>query len=109
MQGDTASSQLFTATFGNVVRILEGDNIGVKTDGRQLHHLHFAYYIVLIRSNISKAERILAGFDKACGKIGLRLDLTKTMFMTNALVTHAPFTLNGVNISEFSVSVFLHC
>nr|CDJ94198.1 uncharacterized protein LOC100892795 [Haemonchus contortus] len=50
---------------------------------------------------------MLAEFDNACGKIGLRLNLTKTMFMKNGLVPDAPFTLNGKNISECSSYVYL--
>uniref|UniRef100_A0A0K0DAM6 Reverse transcriptase domain-containing protein n=1 Tax=Angiostrongylus cantonensis TaxID=6313 RepID=A0A0K0DAM6_ANGCA len=50
---------------------------------------------------------MLADFDKACGKIGLRLNLIKTMFMRNGLVSYAPFTLNGTNISECSSYVYL--
>uniref|UniRef100_A0A0K0DP25 Reverse transcriptase domain-containing protein n=1 Tax=Angiostrongylus cantonensis TaxID=6313 RepID=A0A0K0DP25_ANGCA len=50
---------------------------------------------------------MLAGFDKACGKIGLRLNLEKTMFMKNGLVSFAPFTLNGTNITECSSCVYL--
>ncbi|VDM62959.1 unnamed protein product [Angiostrongylus costaricensis] len=79
----------------------------VKIDGRQLHHLRFADDIVLITPNISKAERIIDDFDKAFGKIGLQLNLTKTMFMKNGLVSHAPFTLNGKNISECSSFIYL--
>ncbi|VDM54660.1 unnamed protein product [Angiostrongylus costaricensis] len=79
----------------------------VKIDGRQLHHLRFADDIVLITPNISQAERMLASFDRACGKIGLRLKLIKTMFMRNGLVSYAPFTLNGTNISECSSYIYL--
>uniref|UniRef100_A0A0K0D134 Reverse transcriptase domain-containing protein n=1 Tax=Angiostrongylus cantonensis TaxID=6313 RepID=A0A0K0D134_ANGCA len=50
---------------------------------------------------------MLADFDKGCGKIGLRLNLTKTMFMKNGLVSCAPFTLNETNISECCSYVFL--
>ncbi|XGW07546.1 hypothetical protein V3C99_010591 [Haemonchus contortus] len=63
--------------------------------------------IVLITPNIEQAERMLAEFDSACGKIGLKLNLTKTMFMRNGLVPDAPFTLNGTNISECSSYVYL--
>ncbi|XGW34883.1 hypothetical protein V3C99_018713 [Haemonchus contortus] len=63
--------------------------------------------IVLITPNIEQAERMLAEFDSDCGKIGLRLNLTKTMFMRNGLVPDAPFTLNGTNISECSSYVYL--
>uniref|UniRef100_A0A0K0CW74 Reverse transcriptase domain-containing protein n=1 Tax=Angiostrongylus cantonensis TaxID=6313 RepID=A0A0K0CW74_ANGCA len=84
------------------MRTLEGDNTGVKIDDRQLYHLRFAVDTVFITQDISQAERMLADFDKACGKIGLRLNLKKTMFMKNGLVSHAPFALNGRNISECS-------
>ncbi|VDM64267.1 unnamed protein product [Angiostrongylus costaricensis] len=46
-------------------------------------------------------------FDKACGKIGLRLNLTKMMFVKNGLVSHAPFTLNGTYTSECSSYIYL--
>uniref|UniRef100_A0A0K0DKS6 Reverse transcriptase domain-containing protein n=1 Tax=Angiostrongylus cantonensis TaxID=6313 RepID=A0A0K0DKS6_ANGCA len=81
--------------------------MGVKIDGRQTHHLRIAVDIVLIAPDISQAERMLADFVKACGKIGLRLNLKKTMFMKNGLVSFAPFTLNGANISECSSYVYL--
>uniref|UniRef100_A0A0K0DM67 Reverse transcriptase domain-containing protein n=1 Tax=Angiostrongylus cantonensis TaxID=6313 RepID=A0A0K0DM67_ANGCA len=48
-----------------------------KIDGQKLPHFGYAEDIVLITSNISKAERMLADFDKAYGKIGLRRNLTK--------------------------------
>uniref|UniRef100_A0A0K0DK19 Reverse transcriptase domain-containing protein n=1 Tax=Angiostrongylus cantonensis TaxID=6313 RepID=A0A0K0DK19_ANGCA len=71
-QGDTIFPKLFAATLENVMRTLKWDNIGVKIDGYQLHHLRFADDIVLITPDISQAERMLADFDKACGKIGHR-------------------------------------
>ncbi|KAE9415663.1 hypothetical protein Angca_005240, partial [Angiostrongylus cantonensis] len=106
-QGDTISPKLFTATLQNVMRTLGWDNMGMKINGRQLHHLRFADDIVLITPDISQAERMLADFDKACGRIGIRLNLTKTMFMKNGLVSFALFTLNGTNVSECSNYVYL--
>ncbi|VDM59428.1 unnamed protein product [Angiostrongylus costaricensis] len=84
------------------MRTLEWDNIGVKIDGRQLHHLGFDDDIVLITPNIIQAEPMLDNFDKARGKVGLRLNLTKTVLMRSGLVSYAPFMLNGTNISEWS-------
>ena len=52
-QGDTISPKLFIATLEYVMRKLEWDHMGVKVDGRQLHHLRFVDDIVLITSNIS--------------------------------------------------------
>ncbi|EYC30072.1 hypothetical protein Y032_0005g2433 [Ancylostoma ceylanicum] len=91
-QGDTVSPKLFTATLEDVMQRLEWDNMGVRVDGRLLHHLRFADDIVLITLNISQAECMLADFDNACGKIGLQLNLTETMFMRNGWVPDAPFS-----------------
>ncbi|KAK6736225.1 hypothetical protein RB195_019105 [Necator americanus] len=55
----------------NARRKLEWDDMGVKIDGRQLHHLRFADNIVLITPSISQAERMLTEFDETCGCIGL--------------------------------------
>nr|CDJ93641.1 unnamed protein product [Haemonchus contortus] len=101
-QGDTISSNLFNATLENIMRHLDCEDLGVKVYGRYLDHC-FVDDIVLITSNIEQAERMLAEFDNACGKIGLRLNLTKTMFMKKGLVPDAIFTLNGTNISECSI------
>ncbi|KAK6744293.1 hypothetical protein RB195_011163 [Necator americanus] len=89
------------------MRKLEWDDMGVKVDGRQLHHLRFADDIVLITPSMSQAERMLTEFDETCGRIGLQLNLQKTMFMRNGWVSDAPFTLNGTNISECTSYVYL--
>ncbi|EYC15640.1 hypothetical protein Y032_0036g3267 [Ancylostoma ceylanicum] len=81
--------------------------MGVRVDGRLLHHLRFADDIILITPSISQAERMLADFDDACGKIGLQLNLTKTMFMRNGWVPDAPFSLNKTIISKCSRYVYL--
>ncbi|VDP42005.1 unnamed protein product [Heligmosomoides polygyrus] len=48
------------------MREMEWEDIGVKADGRKLHHLCFADDIVLITPSISQAERMLADFDRVC-------------------------------------------
>ncbi|KAK6737802.1 hypothetical protein RB195_020106 [Necator americanus] len=106
-QGDTISPKIFTATLENAMRKLEWDDMGVKVDGRQLHHLRFADDIVLVTPSISQAERMLTEFDETCGCIGLQLNLQKTMFMRSGWVSDAPFTLNGTNISECTSYVYL--
>ncbi|KAK6735445.1 hypothetical protein RB195_018576 [Necator americanus] len=105
-QGDTISPKIFTATLENALRKLEWDDMGVKVDGRQLHHLRFADEIVLITPSISQEERMLTEFDETCGCNGLQLNLQKTMLMRNEWVC-APFTLNGTNISKCTSYVYL--
>ncbi|KAK6761031.1 hypothetical protein RB195_022193 [Necator americanus] len=67
------------------MRKLEWDDMGVKVDGRELHHLCFTDDIVPTTPNISQAEGMLTEFDE----------------------TYAPFTLNGTNISECTSYVYL--
>ncbi|KAK6745566.1 hypothetical protein RB195_011971 [Necator americanus] len=50
------------------MRGLEWEDMGVKVEGRHLHHLRFADDIVLITTSINQAERILAEFDDTCKK-----------------------------------------
>ncbi|VDP62700.1 unnamed protein product [Heligmosomoides polygyrus] len=89
------------------MRELEWEDMGVKVDGQQLHHLRFADAIVLTTPSISQAERMLADFDRVCGSLGLQLNLTKTMLMWNVQVSDASFSLNGSNTSECSSYVYL--
>ena len=90
------SPKLFTTALKDVMRRLEWGNDRVKIDARQLHHLRFADNIVLITSSISQAERMLADFDKACGKVGLRLNHTKTMFIKNGFFEGNLFDIKRV-------------
>ncbi|KAK6729480.1 hypothetical protein RB195_006494 [Necator americanus] len=99
-QGDVISPKIFTTTLENAMRKLEWDDMGVKVDGRKLHHLRSADDIVLIKPSISQAERMVTEFDETCRCIGLLLNLQKAMFMRNGWITNAPFTLNVTNISE---------
>uniref|UniRef100_A0A7I4YX89 Reverse transcriptase domain-containing protein n=1 Tax=Haemonchus contortus TaxID=6289 RepID=A0A7I4YX89_HAECO len=102
----TRISPFYKKVIINVERgVRQGDTISPKIFSAA--HENIMHDIVLITPNIEQAERMLAEFDSACGKIGLRLNLTKTMFMRNGLVPDAPFTLNGTNISECSSYVYL--
>ncbi|VDM63276.1 unnamed protein product [Angiostrongylus costaricensis] len=46
-------------------------------------------------------------FDNTFGKIGLRLNVTKTIFMKSGLGSHAIFALNAMSIPERSTYVYL--
>uniref|UniRef100_A0A0K0D073 Reverse transcriptase domain-containing protein n=1 Tax=Angiostrongylus cantonensis TaxID=6313 RepID=A0A0K0D073_ANGCA len=77
------------AILENVTRTLEWDNTGVKIDVRQLQELRFTDDITVMTPNINQGKQMIADLDKACRKNGLRLDLTKSMFMRNGLFTYA--------------------
>uniref|UniRef100_A0A7I4Y218 Reverse transcriptase domain-containing protein n=1 Tax=Haemonchus contortus TaxID=6289 RepID=A0A7I4Y218_HAECO len=91
------SPKLSSTALENIVPHLEWEDLGVKVDARYIHHLRFADGIVLTTPNTEQAEQMLAEFDNAYGKIGLRLNLTRTMFTRNGSVSDAPFTLNETN------------
>ncbi|EPB79852.1 hypothetical protein ANCCEY_01063 [Ancylostoma ceylanicum] len=62
-QSDTVSPpKLFSRILHGT---LEWDNMGVRVDGRLLHHLCLADDIVIITPSITKAEPMLADFDDA--------------------------------------------
>ncbi|EPB68173.1 hypothetical protein ANCCEY_12739 [Ancylostoma ceylanicum] len=82
---------------------LEWDHMGVRVDSRLLEHLRFADDIVLITPNISQAERMLADFDDAFGKIGLQMNLKETIFARNGWVPDAHSRLT----ERFSSTVYL--
>ncbi|KAK6735440.1 hypothetical protein RB195_018574 [Necator americanus] len=71
VEGTVGPYSVHKASLENAMRKLEWDNMGVKVDGRQLHHLCFADDIVLITPSISEAERMLTEFDETCGCNGL--------------------------------------
>ncbi|KAK6761033.1 hypothetical protein RB195_022195 [Necator americanus] len=62
-------------TLENAMRKLEWDDMGVKVDGRELHHLCFTDDIVPTTPNISQAEGMLTEFDETCECIDLQLNL----------------------------------
>ncbi|KAK6755378.1 hypothetical protein RB195_014008 [Necator americanus] len=100
-QGDTISPKIFSATLLNAMRGLQWDSMGLKVDGRHLHHLRFANDSVLTTSSINQAERMVAEFDITCKKIDLQLSLDETMFVRNGWVSDAPITFNGTNIPGY--------
>ncbi|VDO73546.1 unnamed protein product [Heligmosomoides polygyrus] len=71
---------LFRATPGNVMRDLGREGMGVAGSCS-----------MLITPSISQAEQMQADFDCVCGNVGLRLDPTKTMFMTNEFLLQRCF------------------
>ncbi|VDO64312.1 unnamed protein product [Haemonchus placei] len=84
------------------MRHLEWEGLGVKVDDFYLHSLRLADDILVIKRTSSRQnERI----DRACGKIGMRLNLRKTMFMRNGLVADDPLMLSGTSSREVNMMI----
>ncbi|KAJ1357728.1 hypothetical protein KIN20_015930 [Parelaphostrongylus tenuis] len=60
--------------------------MGARIDGRQLQRFRLAREIVHMAPTMGEKVRILIDFDDTFGKIGLRPNCTKMMFMMNGLV-----------------------
>ncbi|VDM60268.1 unnamed protein product [Angiostrongylus costaricensis] len=81
---------------------LEWDEEIVTTDGRVLYQFSFTDDITPVTSNISQAERILSDFDNSRERIGVRLNLAKTMVMKSTFDSCVPLELNGMSVSRRS-------
>ena len=81
-QGDTISPVLFTACLRSVFRTLEWDEKGVRMNGEYLSHLDFADDIVLFARSRKQAEEMVRELEDAAEKVGLRVNASKTVFMT---------------------------
>ncbi|EPB72494.1 reverse transcriptase [Ancylostoma ceylanicum] len=105
-QGDAVSPKLLTATLEGVMRRLEWDKMGVRVDGRLLHHLRFADDIVLITPHLSR--RAYAGrLRRRVWKDRSPTESNEDDVHEERRVPDAPFLLNGTTISECSSYVCL--
>jgi hypothetical protein len=80
-QGDTISPALFTAALERAIRQLDWEGRGIRVDGRRLHHLRFADDVVLFATDPAEATDMLAEFEEACGRAGLKINVKKTQYM----------------------------
>lgn len=96
-QGDTISPKLFTTLMECMFKNIKLDNKGISVDGEKLHHLRFADDIVLISDRLDEANEMLLDLSAASQKVGLKINITKTQFMTN-LVPSCNLILEGKEI-----------
>ncbi|VDO37250.1 unnamed protein product [Haemonchus placei] len=89
-QGDTILPKPFSEPLPRISCVIWNGETGVNVDSRYLRQLRFADDVALVTPNIELEEWKLAEFDSACGYIGVRLNLTKTMSMKNVLVPNVP-------------------
>lgn len=86
-QGDTISPKLFTAILEYMCKQIDWQNMGVNINGEDLNHLRFADDIVLISDSVDKARKMLEHLHRTSRTVGLRINTSKTQFMTNLVVS----------------------
>ncbi|KAH1017008.1 hypothetical protein HUJ05_007746 [Dendroctonus ponderosae] len=67
--------------------VIDWDDMGISVNGENLNHLRFADDAVLISGRIDKARASLGKLHQASGQVGLKINISKTQFMTNQVVS----------------------
>lgn len=98
-QGDTISPKLFTTLLEYMFKSVELENMGININGENFSHLRFADDIVLISDSLDKAEKLLMRLTSASHKVGLKINPSKTNFMTN-LVPSRNYLVEGKEIFQ---------
>lgn len=110
-QGDTLSPKLFIAALADATRCLNWEDKGLKINGRQVTHFDFADDIGLVAKTLEEAYTMLNDIKTECEKVGLKINMNKTVMMTNIagphqiqidgeyIKTKSEFTYLGHNIS----------
>lgn len=82
-QGDTISPKLFISVLESVFKKIDWSEMGIKINGEYLSHLRFADDIILIAANLDQAQVMLEQLNEESNKVGLKMNLSKTKYMTN--------------------------
>lgn len=105
-QGDTISPKLFNNLLEYMFKKINWDDLGINIDGENLNHLRFADDIVLISDRLDKAMRMLESLQTASRRVGLKINTSKTQFMTNLVVSNS-ITLEYSEIEQVSCYKYL--
>lgn len=87
-QGDTLSPKLFIAALADATKCLNWEGKGLKINGRQINHLKLADDIGLIAKSYEEAAEMLREIQTECDKIGLKINVDKTVTMSNISGPH---------------------
>ncbi|CAH2100226.1 unnamed protein product [Euphydryas editha] len=83
-QGDPISPMLFIAILESIIRKMDWNDSGILIEGKYLSHLRFADDLVLLSESSSQLQQMIQALNSASKKVGLEMNLSKTMIMTNA-------------------------
>lgn len=86
-QGDTISPKLFTCVLEYIFKTLSWEEKGISINGTKLHHLRFADDIVLISDCLHETREMIRELSEAADRVGLKMNFTKTKFMTNLVAS----------------------
>lgn len=84
MQGDPLSPKIFIAILEAIISELDWSKSGLYINGDYLSHLRFADDLVLFSESSSQLQHMIEALHLASIKVGLEMNFTKTMAMTNS-------------------------
>lgn len=79
-QGDNISPKFITSTLESVFKKLDWSRMGINING---NNLRFADDIALIAANLNQLQTMISQLHQESGKVGLKMNLSKTKVMTN--------------------------
>nr|XP_034833605.1 uncharacterized protein LOC117990222 [Maniola hyperantus] len=92
-QGDPLSPKIFIAILEAIISKLHWEKMGLYIQGAFLSHLRFADDIVILSETSSQLQIMIESLQQASTKVGLEINLSKTMTMTNR--SKIPIRVNG--------------
>lgn len=104
-QGDPISPRIFKTVLEYAFRQLNWDNFGINILGQRLNNLRFADDIVLLSCSIQELEVMLRDLNNACKKVGLNINYSKTIAMSNRQTI--PISVDGNNIEYKKEYIYL--
>lgn len=84
-QGDPLSPKLFISLLESIIKRLNWEKTGLNINGKYLSHLCFADDLVLLSESSTQLQSMIDSLNTASKQVGLEMNLSKTMVMTNSL------------------------
>jgi hypothetical protein len=101
-QGDPLSPKLFSAALESIFRKLNWYGFGLNINDRRLNHLRFADDIVLFEEHLKNLEDMIKELSTISNEVGLEINETKTMVMTNSKEVNISINNNPIgNVDEY--------
>ncbi len=105
-QGDTLSPILFIITLQSALDRVNWNN-GINIEGKKLGYLAFADDVVLLSRSLTDLQRMVQEMTEKCAEVGLKVNVGKTKWMTNAAPAETNITIAGQNIERVTEFTYL--
>ena len=80
---------------------LEEAQVGIKTAGRNINNLRYAYYTTLMAESEEELNSLLMKVKEKSEKVGLKFNIQKTKIMASGLITS--WQIDGETVTDFIV------